>query len=80
MAEETLLTAARRVVRFFNIDNTSGGGLISIDTTTAVETLDKMVREADLRAKQEAAMEEKRVQWTKELIDNFLSSGSEPAE
>lgn len=52
MAEETLLTAARRVVRFFNIDNTSGGGLISIDTTTAVETLDKMVRETDLRMKQ----------------------------
>ncbi len=45
--DETLLTAARRVVRFFNIDNTSGGGLISVDTSTAVETLDKMVRQQD---------------------------------
>lgn len=49
--EETLLTAARRVVRFFNIDNTLGGGLISVDTSTAVETLDKMVRQQDARDK-----------------------------
>lgn len=44
MAEETLLTAARRVVRFFNIDNTIGGGLISIETSQAVEALDKQVQ------------------------------------
>lgn len=44
MAEETLLTAARRVVRYFNIDNTIGGGLISIETTQAVEALDKQVQ------------------------------------
>lgn len=50
--QETLLSAARRVVRFFNIDNTSGGGLISIETSTAIETLDKMVREQDARDKQ----------------------------
>ncbi len=53
MSEETLLTAARRVVRFFNIDNTSGGGLISVETSTAVETLDKMVRAEDARQKAE---------------------------
>jgi hypothetical protein len=40
MAEETLLSAARRVVRYFNIDNTSGGGLISIETQQAIGTLD----------------------------------------
>lgn len=49
MSEETLLTAARRVVRFFNIDNTRGGGLISIETTTAVETLDKIVQEETVK-------------------------------
>lgn len=65
MADETLLTAARRVVRFFNIDNTSGGGLISIDTTTAVETLDKMVRAEDLRIK----VERERAQKTLASID-----------
>ena len=51
MSEETILTAARRVVRFFNIDNQGGGGLISIETTQAVETLDKMVRLEDARDK-----------------------------
>lgn len=40
MTDETLLSAARRVVRFFNIDNTSGGGLISIETQQAIGTLD----------------------------------------
>jgi hypothetical protein len=51
--EENLLTSARRVVRFFNIDNTSGGGLISTETTGAVETLDKQVRAEDMRLKME---------------------------
>lgn len=40
MSEETLLTAARRVARFFRIDEARGGGLISIDTIQAVETLE----------------------------------------
>lgn len=44
MSEETLLTAARRVVRFFRIDE-NHGGLISLDTIQAVEILDRMVRE-----------------------------------
>jgi hypothetical protein len=49
MSEETLLTAARRVVRFFNIDQ-QHGGLVSIDTLRAVETLDVQVsREALLQ-------------------------------
>lgn len=45
MAEETLLTAARRAVRFIRIDNETHGGLISIDTTAAVETLERQVQQ-----------------------------------
>lgn len=44
MSEETLLSAARRVVRFINIDNDHGGGLLSIETTSAALTLDKMIK------------------------------------
>lgn len=43
MSEETLLSAARRVVRFFNIDMNKGG-LMTPETQGAVETLDRMVR------------------------------------
>jgi hypothetical protein len=50
MADETLLTAARRVVRFHRIDE-SHGGLQSIDTLKAIETLDKQVREEETRVK-----------------------------
>lgn len=39
---ETLLSAARRVVRFFNIDM-SHGGLTSVETQKAIETLDIQV-------------------------------------
>lgn len=46
MPDETLLTAARRVVRDFNIDMNKGG-LITEDTQKSVETLDKMVRQVD---------------------------------
>lgn len=40
--DETLFTAARRVVRFFNIDMNSGG-LVTTPTEQAMETLNKMV-------------------------------------
>lgn len=50
MAEETLLTAARRVVRFIRIDD-AHGGLLSNETVRAVDTLDKQVRLADVEAK-----------------------------
>lgn len=43
MAEETLLSAARRVVRDFNIDM-GHGGLIQPSTQHSIETLDRMVR------------------------------------
>jgi hypothetical protein len=53
MSEETLLTAARRVVRFVRIDETHGG-LLSLDTVKAIETLDKQVRrEAEVKKDEE---------------------------
>ena len=51
MSEETLLSAARRVVRFFNIDMNKGG-LITVDTQQAVETLDGEVRKEAARKNQ----------------------------
>jgi hypothetical protein len=42
MAQETLLTAARRLVRFIQID-LNRGGLITEETEKALTTLDKMV-------------------------------------
>jgi hypothetical protein len=43
MSQETLHTAARRAVRFFNIDMNKGG-LVSHETEHAIQTLDLMVR------------------------------------
>jgi len=40
---ETLLSAARRAVRFFNIDMNKGG-IITVETQIAMETLDRMIR------------------------------------
>jgi hypothetical protein len=54
MSEETLHTAARRVVRFFRIDETKGGGLISIETIQAVATLDMEVQRENARIKSAA--------------------------
>lgn len=42
MSEETLFTAARRVVRYFNIDMNKGG-IIAVSTQQAIETLSRMV-------------------------------------
>ena len=50
MAEETLLTAARRVVRFFNID-AAKGGFTTDATQQAIDTLDKEVRREAARQK-----------------------------
>ena len=61
MADETLLTAARRVVRFTNIDQ-SHGGLVSLDTLGALQTLALQV---DYAAKREKLEEELK---TKELL------------
>jgi len=48
MTEETLLSAARRVVRFFNIDMNKGG-LMTVETQQAVEILDGQVRKEAAR-------------------------------
>ena len=53
MSEETLLTAARRLVRFVRVDNGAHGGLISMDTTQAVETLAIQVQQETARLKRE---------------------------
>lgn len=49
MSEETLLTAARRTLRFIRIDE-SHGGCLSIESLKALETLDKQVTIAAKRA------------------------------
>lgn len=51
MAEETLLTAARRMVRDMNIDLQSHGGIIRQVTQESLHTLDKQVRLASEREK-----------------------------
>lgn len=56
MSDETVTTAARRVVRFFRIDMEKGG-IITVETQQAIETLDKMVRREDAAAKATKAME-----------------------
>lgn len=43
MAEETLITAARRMVRFLRIDEAKGG-FIQQATTQAADTLEKQLR------------------------------------
>lgn len=54
MAEETLLSAARRVARYFHIDQ-AHGGLVSVETIQAVEILDIQIeRETRAKAKAEA--------------------------
>ena len=48
MTEETLAHAAKRAIRFFKIDETRGGGLISQNTVMAIDRLQRIVdREAN---------------------------------
>jgi hypothetical protein len=54
MSEETLLTAARRIVRFIRIDDEHDGGLLSQNTIRENETLARMVELED--QKQKAAL------------------------
>lgn len=53
LTQDNLLTAARRVVRFFRINNERDGGMISNETTQAVDDLEKHVRQETLRIKRE---------------------------
>ncbi len=53
MSEETLLTAARRVVRFIRIDE-ADGGLLSLESVKAAMTLSRQVDLETARLKREA--------------------------
>jgi hypothetical protein len=57
MAEETLLSATRRALRFFRIDE-AHGGLTSTDTLIAMDTLDKEIRKEAERQKQAETLQE----------------------
>jgi hypothetical protein len=61
MSEETLETAARRIIRFIRIDDAAHGGLLSRDTIRAADTLEQELRRfqaADQR-KQELPIDER---------------------
>ena len=49
MSEETIVTAARRLVRFVRIDEEVHGGLLSRDTIRAADTLDREVKREERR-------------------------------
>jgi hypothetical protein len=51
MSEETLITAARRIVRFIRADDSTHGGLLSLDTIRAAETLAMQVETEERREK-----------------------------
>jgi hypothetical protein len=53
MSEETLLTASRRVVRFFKIDEAHGG----FTTPETVHAVDTLRRQIELAAKREVNAE-----------------------
>lgn len=54
MSEETLLSAARRVVRYFRIDE-SHGGLTSTPTLVAMDTLALQIEKEAAREKEREA-------------------------
>jgi bisphosphoglycerate-independent phosphoglycerate mutase (AlkP superfamily) len=58
MSEETLETAARRVIRFVRGDDSAHGGLLSKDTIKAVEILDRQLAIGLAKAKQARDEEE----------------------
>jgi hypothetical protein len=47
---ETLLTAAKRVVRFIRVDDEHDGGLLSKATIIANETLAQMIEQEERKA------------------------------
>lgn len=54
LAEDNLLTAARRVVRFVRVDDQAHGGLLSQDTIQANEHLAKHVMLTEKAVKNQA--------------------------
>ena len=57
MSEETLETAARRIVRFVRVDDAAHGGLLSLDTIRAAETLDAELRKLSARRLRKEALQ-----------------------
>lgn len=53
MSDETLLSAARRLLRFIRINNERDGGLISNDTSNAAEILAQMIEKEDKKVKEQ---------------------------
>lgn len=68
MSAETLLTAARRMVRFFRIDE-SKGGITTVPTLQAWETLDQQIKLADHYNKQAPATIEERTELSQFLYE-----------
>lgn len=51
MSEETLHSAARRVMRNLRIDETKGGGMLSIETLHSMSILDIQIEKENERQK-----------------------------
>lgn len=51
MSEETLHSAARRVMRNLRIDETKGGGMLSIETLHSMSILDIQIQKENERQK-----------------------------
>lgn len=51
MSEETLHSAARRVMRNLRIDETKGGGMLSIETLHSMSILDIQISKENERQK-----------------------------
>lgn len=74
MAEETLLTASRRIVRFFGIDQ-ARGGYTTEETVYAVHTLRKQVERARDLAVDPGLYDAARAFETRFSIDESRSGG-----
>jgi len=53
VSEETLLSAARRLLRLVRINNERDGGLVSNDTSSAAEILAQMIEKEERKLKNE---------------------------
>lgn len=53
MSDETLLSAARRLLRFIRIDNEQAGGILSNQTTWAADILAQMIDKATQKEKRD---------------------------
>lgn len=51
--DETILTAARRIVRMVRVDDQAHGGLLSIQTIQAANLLEQQITIEEAKAKKE---------------------------